>query len=379
MEHQVKTKGQKAVRAVETRSKRDAAIWPGVIRYYWDLLPVKKEECIVTLHEGNTPLLRCCNLEQLINPNIHLYLKLEGLNPTCSFKDRGMTVAVSKAVEEGSRAIICASTGNTSASAAAYAARAGLKAYVLVPQGSISLGKLSQAMIHGAKVIEVDGNFDAALCLVKEAANHFQITLVNSLNPYRIAGQKTAAFEICDHLGKAPDYHFLPVGNAGNITAYWKGYKEYLEIGQVTSLPRMMGFQATGAAPIVLGKVVKQPETIASAIRIGNPASWQGALAARDESQGVIETVSDDEIIAAYKLLADCEGVLAEPASAVSVAGVMKKQKGGLFRKGDRVVCTLTGHGLKDPDVAIRHSAQPIRIGADLESLAALFKGEEEK
>jgi len=352
-------------------------IWPGVIRYYWDLLPVKKQESIVTLHEGNTPLLRCRNLERKINPAIRLYLKLEGLNPTCSFKDRGMTVAISKAVEEGSRAVICASTGNTSASAAAYAARAGLRAYVVVPQGNISLGKLSQAMIHGAKVIEVEGNFDTALQLVMEVTRRFAITLVNSLNPFRIEGQKTAAFEICDLLGDAPDYHFLPVGNAGNITAYWKGYKEYVEIGRLSSLPKMMGFQAAGAAPIVLGRVVEHPETIASAIRIGNPASWQGALAARDESKGVIEAVSDDEILTAYKLLADCEGVLSEPASAASVAGVIKKQKEGLFRKGDVVVCTLTGHGLKDPDIAIRHSPKPFRIAPDLKLLEDFFQSEE--
>ena len=352
-------------------------IWPGVIRYYWDLLPVKKQESIVTLHEGNTPLLRCRNLERGINPAIRLYLKLEGLNPTCSFKDRGMTVAISKAVEEGSRAVICASTGNTSASAAAYAARAGLRAYVVVPQGNISLGKLSQAMIHGAKVIEVEGNFDTALQLVMEVTSRFAVTLVNSLNPFRIEGQKTAAFEICDLLGDAPDYHFLPVGNAGNITAYWKGYKEYVEIGRLSSLPKMMGFQAAGSAPIVLGKVVEHPETIASAIRIGNPASWQGALAARDESKGVIEAVSDDEILTAYKLLADCEGVLSEPASAASVAGVIKKQKEGFFRKGDVVVCTLTGHGLKDPDIAIRHSPKPLRIAPDLKLLEDFFKSEE--
>lgn len=353
--------------------------WPGVIRYYWELLPVKKQENVVTLLEGNTPLVRCGNLERAVNPEIQLYLKLEGLNPTCSFKDRGMTVAMSKALEEGSRAVICASTGNTSASAAAYAARAGLTAYVLIPQGRVSLGKLSQAMIHGAKVIEVEGNFDTALGLVKEAARRFPVTLVNSLNPYRIEGQKTAAFEICDSLGQAPDYHFLPVGNAGNITAYWKGYKEYLEIGRTATLPKMMGFQAAGAAPIVLEKVIENPETIASAIRIGNPASWRSAVEARDESKGTIDMVSDDEIIAAYKLLAASEGILAEPASAISVAGVVKKQKEGLFRKGDVVVCTLTGHGLKDPDTAIRHSVQPVRIAPRLEALDALFSEEVKK
>ncbi|MFQ5682054.1 MAG: threonine synthase [Candidatus Binatia bacterium] len=351
-------------------------MWPGVIRYYRALLPVDKEESIVTLREGNTPLLRCCNLERVINRDIKLYLKLEGLNPTCSFKDRGMTVAISKAIEEGSRAVICASTGNTSASAAAYAARAGIRAYVLIPQGSISLGKLSQAMIHGAKVIEVEGNFDTALRLVQEATRKFPVTLVNSINPYRIEGQKTAAFEVCDHLGRSPDYHFLPVGNAGNITAYWKGYKEYHALGRITSLPKMMGFQAAGAAPIVLGKVVKEPQTVASAIRIGNPASWQAALTARDDSNGVIEAVSDEEIMTTYKLLATCEGILAEPASAISVAGVIIKQKKGLFRKGDVVICTLTGHGLKDPDVAIQHSAKPLRIPPDLNALAALFEGE---
>lgn len=360
------------------KSAADRPAWPGVVRYYWDHLPVRKEECIVTLHEGNTPLLRSRNLERLINPDIELYLKLEGLNPTCSFKDRGMTTAISMALEKGSRAVICASTGNTAASAAAYAARAGLKSYVLIPQGNIALGKLSQVMIHGGKVVEVEGNFDKALSLVREASQRFPITLVNSLNPYRIEGQKTAAFEICDRLGQAPDFHFLPVGNAGNITAYWKGYKEYLEIGCLSSLPKMMGFQAEGAAPIVLGKIVEQPETIASAIRIGNPASWGGALAARDESGGIIERVSDEEIISAYKLLATAEGLLTEPASAISVAGVIKKQGEGLFRKGDLVVCTLTGHGLKDPDMAIRLSAQPTRIAPDLKALTAFFKEEGE-
>jgi len=364
-------------RLTSSNAKKTFSFWPGIIRYYWDLLPVKKEESIVTLFEGNTPLLRCRNLERIINPEIDLYLKLEGLNPTCSFKDRGMTVAISKAVEQGSRAVICASTGNTAASAAAYAARAGLKAFVVIPQGNISLGKLCQAMIHGAKVIEVGGNFDAALRLVKEAARNFPVTLVNSLNPCRIEGQKTAAFEISDHLGKAPDYHFLPVGNAGNITAYWKGYKEYHEIGRLQSLPRMMGYQAMGAAPIVLGRVVERPETIASAIRIGNPASWQGAVAARDESRGAIEAVSDEEIISAYKLLAGSEGILAEPASAISVAGVIKKQREGLFHKGDVVVCTLTGHGLKDPDTAIRQSAEPIRIAPELSLLEEVFRRED--
>ncbi|HEX9444087.1 MAG TPA: threonine synthase [Candidatus Binatia bacterium] len=365
----------KTVKPGKTDEKSTSG-WPGVIRHYRGLLPVEKDECIVTLHEGNTPLVRCGNLERAINPDIELYLKLEGLNPTCSFKDRGMTVAITKALEAGSRAVICASTGNTSASAAAYAARAGLKAYVLIPQGNISLGKLSQAMIHGAKVIEIAGNFDAALKMVCEAAERYPVTLVNSLNPYRIEGQKTAAFEIADHFGAAPDYHFLPVGNAGNITAYWKGYKEYRDLGRLSALPKMMGFQAAGAAPIVLGRVIEQPETVATAIKIGNPASWQSAVAARDESGGVIESATDEEILAAYKLLAGTEGVLAEPASAISIAGVIQKQKEGIFRRGDVVVCTLTGHGLKDPDTAIRQSVEPIRIAADMKLLKDLFERE---
>jgi threonine synthase len=373
MEQKLKIESRRVLSSPRAQRGEVPSDWPGVVRYYWDLLPVKNHENVVTLLEGNTPLVRCGNLERRINPEIQLYLKLEGLNPTCSFKDRGMTVAISKAVEEGSRAVICASTGNTSASAAAYAARAGLTAYVVIPQGNISLGKLSQAMIHGAKVIEVEGNFDAALSLVKQAADRFPITLVNSLNLYRIEGQKTAAFEICDRLGMAPTFHFLPVGNAGNITAYWKGYKEYLEIGRTRSLPKMMGFQAAGAAPIVFDRIVENPDTIASAIRIGNPASWKSAVAARDESQGSIDMVSDDDIIDAYKLLASSEGILAEPASAISVAGVIRKQKEGLFRKDDVVVCTLTGHGLKDPDTAIRHSMQPVRIAAKPEALDALF------
>ena len=352
------------------------APWPGVIRHYWNHLPVKNEANIVTLFEGDTPLFRCVNLERVINPAIQLYLKLEGLNPTCSFKDRGMTVAISKAVEDGSNSVICASTGNTSASAAAYAARAGLKAYVLVPQGNISLGKLSQAMIHGARVIEIEGNFDAALKLVQAATKEFPVTLVNSINPYRIEGQKTAAFEVCDHLERAPDYNFLPVGNAGNITAYWKGYKEYLELGRIKSLPKMMGFQASGAAPIVNNRVIENPQTLATAIKIGNPAGWKSAVAARDESEGVIEAISDEDILAAYKLLAIKEGILAEPASAITIAGVLKKQAEGTFKKGDLVVCTLTGHGLKDPDIAIRQSKQPERIAPSLKNLERLFEAD---
>jgi threonine synthase len=356
--------------------RKQSSGWRGVIHHYWDFLPVKKPESVVTLYEGNTPLLRCYNLERRINPEIRLYLKLEGLNPTCSFKDRGMTVAISKAVEEGSRAVICASTGNTSASAAAYAARAGLRAYVLIPQRSVSLGKLSQAMIHGARVAEIEGNFDKALDLVKGAAGQFAITIVNSINPHRIEGQKTAAFEICDQLGRAPDYHFLPVGNAGNITAYWKGYKEYHAAGRASSLPKMMGYQAAGAAPIVRNEVVANPQTIATAIRIGNPASWRQAVEAKTDSRGAIEMATDEEIIAAYRTLAATEGVLAEPASAISIAGVMKKQSEGLFRGGETVVCTLTGHGLKDPDSALKYSTKPEVIAPTVEALARLLDKE---
>lgn len=379
MGNEVKCQDSNSQALQPTATSQLRAGWPGVIRHYWDHLPVKNEANIVTLHEGNTPLLRCSNLERMINPEIRLYLKLEGLNPTCSFKDRGMTVAISKAIEEGSRSVICASTGNTSASAAAYAARAGLRAYVLVPQGNISLGKLSQAMIHGARVIEIEGNFDTALKLVQAATREFPVTLVNSLNPYRIEGQKTAAFEICDELGCAPHYHFLPVGNAGNITAYWKGFKEYQELGRIASLPKMMGFQASGAAPIVEDRVIENPQTLATAIKIGNPASWKSAVAARNESGGVIEAITDEDILAAYKLLANKEGILAEPASAISVAGVIKKQAERIFCKGDVVVCTLTGHGLKDPDIAIRQSEKPVRIVPSLKNLAELFKADFDK
>jgi len=324
--------------------------WKGVIERYWDYLPLERKECIVTLFEGNTPLIPAPRLAGRIMPGIELFLKFEGLNPTSSFKDRGMTVAVSHAVEQESKAVICASTGNTSASAAAYAARAGIKAYVLIPEGKIAAGKLAQAVMHGARVVEVTGNFDQALQLVLRISEQFPITLVNSLNPYRIQGQKTAAFEICDALEKAPDHHVLPVGNAGNITAYWMGYKEYREKGVTGTAPHMNGFQAEGAAPIVRGRVVEKPETFATAIRIGNPASWKRAEAARDESEGIIEMVSDDEIREAYFLLSSLEGIFCEPASAAGVAGMIRhKEKMGLA-PGQTVVCTLTGHGLKDPD-----------------------------
>jgi threonine synthase len=331
-------------------------MWHGVIREYWNYLPVKREESVVTLLEGNTPLVPSFRIGKEVLSGIGLYFKYEGLNPTGSFKDRGMTVAVSMAKEKDSKAVICASTGNTSASAAAYAARAGMKAYVLIPQGKIAHGKLSQAMAHGARVIQIDGNFDEALHIVREIAETEPITLVNSLNPYRIEGQKTAAFEVIDHLGSVPTYHCLPVGNAGNITAYWKGYKEYWEKGRADTLPKMLGFQAEGAAPIVRGKVVEKPETIATAIRIGNPASWKQAEAARDESGGLIDMVSDDEITRAYQMLSSLEGVFCEPASAASLAGVIKLDRKGFFKKSDIVVLTITGHGLKDPDIAIQVS-----------------------
>ena len=347
--------------------------WGGVIQRYREFLPIRDDRFVVTLKEGNTPLVECPSVAARVGGSIRVYAKLEGMNPTGSFKDRGMTVAISKAVEEGVRAVICASTGNTSASAAAYAARAGLKAYVLIPRGNIALGKLSQAMIHGATVAEIDGNFDQALSLVREAASRLPMKLVNSINPDRIEGQKTAAFEICDTLGFAPQYHFLPVGNAGNITAIWKGYREFHQAGFIDSLPRMMGFQAAGAAPIVLGHPVDQPETVATAIKIGNPASWAGALKARDESGGTIDLVTDEEILEAYKLMATVEGIFCEPASAASIAGLIKLRERADFRKGDTVVCTLTGHGMKDPDLAVKTASKPIRIAAEMAELTNLL------
>jgi len=337
-------------------------MWRGVIREYWDLLPVTKEECIITLLEGNTPLIPSSRVEKEVTPGVSLYFKYEGLNPTGSFKDRGMTVAVSMAREMGSKAVICASTGNTSASAAAYAAKAGMKAYVLIPEGKIALGKLSQAMAHGARVIQIEGNFDEALHIVREISETEPVTLVNSLNPYRIEGQKTASFEVIDCLGFVPTYHCLPVGNAGNITAYWKGYKEYWEKGRMDGLPKMLGFQAEGAAPIVRGKIIEKPETIATAIRIGNPASWKQAVAARDESGGLIDIVTDDEILEAYRMMASLEGIFCEPASAASLAGVIKLHRKDFFKKGDTAVLTITGHGLKDPDIAIRVSQKPVSL-----------------
>ncbi len=347
--------------------------WEGVIHKYREYLPVSDKTPIITLHEGNTPLVKADNLSEAIGGGMEIYLKCEGCNPTGSFKDRGMTLAVSKAVEDGSKAVMCASTGNTSASAAAYSAKSKLDCVVLVPEGSIALGKLSQALIHDAKVVAIQGNFDDALTLVKNITEKYPITLVNSLNPYRIEGQKTGAFEICDVLGRVPDYHAIPVGNAGNITAYWRGYKEYKSAGVIESLPRMIGFQAAGAAPIVEGRVIKDPQTIATAIKIGNPASWKFAEAARDESGGIIETVTDDEILEAYKMLAGMEGIFVEPASAASVAGVIKKNKEGYFHKGDCIVCILTGHGLKDPDRAIATAEKPTSVPATENAVVELL------
>jgi threonine synthase len=348
--------------------------WRGIIEEYRKFLPVTDRTPIITLNEGNTPLIRAARLAKKIAPGIDLYLKFEGANPTGSFKDRGMTMAISKAVENGARAVMCASTGNTSASAAAYGARAGLPVYVLIPAGKIALGKLSQAMMHQATVIQIDGNFDQALSIVKTLSAAHHIELVNSINPFRIEGQKTAAMEVCDQLGDAPAVHVLPVGNAGNITAYWKGYKEYRAAHQTNRLPRMMGFQAVGAAPIVLGRVVENPQTVATAIRIGNPASWQAAVDATKESSGAIDSVTDEEILRAYAAVAGTEGVFCEPASAASVAGVVKLSQQGALRDGETVVCTLTGHGLKDADTAISISMKPTTVQATTEDVARLLK-----
>ncbi|HCB10717.1 MAG TPA: threonine synthase [Cyanobacteria bacterium UBA11991] len=338
-------------------------MYTGLINKYRQYLPVSDTTPVVTLNEGNTPLIKADNLAKKIGLDAEIYLKFEGCNPTGSFKDRGMTMAVTKAKESGSGAIICASTGNTSASAAAYGAKAGVKTFVLIPDGYIALGKLSQAMMYGAEIIAIKGNFDRALELVRDIADKYPITLVNSVNPYRIEGQKTGAFEICEALGTAPDYHFIPVGNAGNITAYWKGYKEFYDSGKISKKPKMMGFEAEGAAAIVKGERILNPETIATAIRIGNPASWKKAEAARDESNGMINFVNDDEIIKAYKLIASTEGILAEPASAASVAGLIKVKS--QIKEGSKIVCILTGNGLKDPDSAIKYSQDEVKKTSD--------------
>ena len=342
----------------------------GIIERYAEYLPVDDKTPIISLNEGNTPLILAESLPGLLGlEGCRIYFKFEGLNPTGSFKDRGMTLAVTKAVEEGSKAIICASTGNTSASAAAYASRCKLKCFVLIPEGNIAKGKLLQAYRYGARVIQVRGNFDDALEMVKLVAQQKPITIVNSINPYRIQGQKTVSFEIIDELGFAPDYHLLPVGNAGNITAHWMGYKEYKTAGHSDKLPVMCGFQAAGSAPIVLGKRVEDPHTIATAIKIGNPASWQSALDARDESGGVIDSVTDEEITWAYKYIAENEGVFAEPASCASVAGLVKLAKKKYFKKPSTIVLTLTGSGLKDPDFALSFQDPVITCDPNLEAL----------
>ncbi|MEV6828793.1 threonine synthase [Amycolatopsis sp. NPDC051102] len=343
--------------------------WPGLIEAYRDRVPVPDGARVVTLGEGNTPLLPAHHLSELTGCEV--YLKVEGANPTGSFKDRGMTVAITHALASGLKAVICASTGNTSASAAAYAARAGLTCAVLVPQGKIAMGKLAQAVLHGARILQVDGNFDDCLELARKTAADYPVTLVNSVNPVRIAGQKTAAFEICDVLGEAPDIHCLPVGNAGNITAYWAGYSEYANDSVVKNTPRMFGFQAAGAAPLVLGEPVRDPDTIATAIRIGSPASWTAAVKAKDESGGLFDAVTDEKILEAYRLLAAREGVFVEPASATSVAGLLATAADGRLPKGSRVVCTVTGHGLKDPQTALAGNVEVEPLAVDPSAVAA--------
>src|SRR5271157_33757 len=351
--------------------------WPGLIEHYRRFLPVTSKTPVVTLNEGNTPLIESIPLGERLGANIKVYLKYDGLNPTGSFKDRGMTLAISKALGEGARVVVCASSGNTAASAAAYGARAGLKAFVLIPKGSVALGKLSQSVMHGARVLEVIGNFDICLKVVRDVAERdpVKIRLVNSVNPDRIAGQKTAGFEICDQLGDAPTHHFLPVGNAGNITAYWAGYQEYKSVGLSDRVPKMMGYQAAESAPIVVGHPIDDPHTVATAIKIGNPASWKGATSARDESGGIIDMVTDSEILAAYRLIAS-GGVFAEPASAASVAGLLKYAGAGLLKPGSVVVCTLTGHGLKDPDTALKNLSNTIVVEPDIAKVLKILERE---
>ena len=343
--------------------------WRGLIEEYRDRLPVSDATPVVSLREGGTPLVYACTLSEMTGCEV--WLKFEGANPTGSFKDRGMTMAISKAAERGSKAVICASTGNTSASAAAYATKAGMACGVLVPQGKIAMGKLAQAVVHGATILQLDGNFDDCLDIARDLAENYPVELVNSVNPVRIEGQKTASFEIVDLLGRAPDIHALPVGNAGNITAYWRGYTEYARDGIASSRPRMWGFQAAGSAPIVLGHRVENPDTIATAIRIGNPASWQQAEAARDESGGHIDSVTDEEILSAYRLLAGKEGLFCEPASAAGVAGILKMAQAGQLDRGQVIVCTLTGNGLKDPQWALEGASDPIVLPVDVVAAAA--------
>lgn len=344
--------------------------YTGIIDKYRDRLPVHDDTRIISLGEGNTPLIRLHNIPKLLGKNVDIYVKYEGLNPTGSFKDRGMCMAVTKAVEEGSKAIICASTGNTSAAAAAYASRAGITAFVLIPDGKIALGKLAQAMMHGAVVIQIKGNFDEGMQLVKEIGEDTPVTIVNSINPYRLQGQKTAAFEILEELGSAPDFHCIPVGNAGNITAHWMGYSEYHENGIVNRRPRMVGYQAAGSAPFMRGEMVDDPDTVATAIRIGHPQSWDKAWKVREESDGWFDECTDDEILAAQKMLAENEGVFCEPASATSLAGAINDINSGKIPEGSKIVCTLTGHGLKDPDTAIAQSTRPlINVEAKLDAV----------
>jgi threonine synthase len=337
--------------------------WPGLIEAYRPYLPVTSDTPVVTLLEGNTPLIPVPLIASQIGRQVRVFVKFDGLNPTGSFKDRGMTLAISKAKEAGAQAVICASTGNTSASAAAYARRGGMRAFVLIPDGYVALGKLAQALLYGAEVLAIKGNFDDALNIVREMAQSYPVTLVNSVNPYRLEGQKTGAFEVVDALGNAPDWLCIPVGNAGNITAYWMGFCQYHQEGKCDRLPQMMGFQAAGAAPIVTGKPVAHPETIATAIRIGNPASWEKAIAAQQASQGAFNAVTDAEILAAYRLLASEEGIFCEPASAASVAGMLKVQD--QIPNGATVVCVLTGNGLKDPDTAIKHCENQFKSGVE--------------
>jgi len=345
--------------------------WTGVVRHYARFLPVTETTPVVTLLEGDTPLIPAPRFVESIGGEFELYLKFEGLNPTCSFKDRGMTMAMTKAKERGAKVALCASTGNTSASAAAYATSAGMTCAVLIPEGKIARGKLAQALLYGAKTIEIRGNFDEALNIVRALGESDTVEIVNSVNPYRIEGQKTAAFEIVDQLGRAPDYHFIPVGNAGNITAYWKGFKEYRDSGFANSVPKMYGFQAAGAAPIVDGAPVQKPETIATAIRIGNPASWKGAEAARDESGGHIGKVTDEEILEAYNRVASTQGVFVEPACAAPLAGLTRLCRNGQIPKGSVITATMTGHGLKDPDTALDNSEfKPTVVDPTVEAVA---------
>jgi threonine synthase len=352
-------------------SKKGAHQWRGVIDEYRSWLPVSDQTPVITLREGGTPLVYACVLSEMLGNEI--WLKVEGANPTGSFKDRGMTMAISKAAEDGAKAVICASTGNTSASAAAYATKAGMKPVVLVPQGKIAMGKLAQAIAHGATLLQVKGNFDDCLTLARQLSENYPVALVNSVNPYRIEGQKTAAFEVVDMLGAAPDIHVMPVGNAGNITAYWKGYQEYRKAGASKTLPMMWGFQAAGAAPIVKNKIVKNPETIATAIRIGNPASWDQAVAAQVGSKGLIDSVTDKEILSAYRLVAAKEGIFVEPSSAAGIAGLIKKKAQKKLPNGKTIVVTVTGNGLKDVQWVLNSAGKPIIIPVDMKRAAKVI------